>query len=105
MSSALTRYRQHAGNAIGASAQPLLKRGLAALGKRREAKRRILLTYTHTKVFNRIYREELPAKAQGIIDAYLATQHMRKLPRILAVRRLGCVMQSPVTRLGQFLFG
>ena len=105
VSSALTRYRQHAGNAIGASAQPLLKRGLAALGKRREAKRRILLTYTHTKVFNRIYREELPEEAQGIVDAYLATQHMRKLPRILAVRRLGCVMQSPVTRLGQFLFG
>ena len=102
---ALTQYRQHDDNTIGASAQPLLKRGLAALGKRQEAKRRILLTYTHTKVFNKLYQGELPAEAQKIISAYLATQHMRKIPRILTVRRLGCVMQSPVTRLGQLLFG
>ena len=101
----LTRYRQHCENTIGASAQPLLKRGLAALGRRREAKRRILLTYTHTKVFNRLYEGQLPAEAQETVSAYLATQHMRKLPRILTVRRLGCVMQSPVTRLGQILFG
>jgi hypothetical protein len=101
----LTRYRQHGDNTIGASAQPLLKRGLAALGKRREAKRRILLTYTHTKVFNKLYEGQLPTEAQEIVSAYLATQRMRKLPRIVAIRRLGCVMQSPVTRLGQILFG
>ena len=101
----LTRYRQHGGNAIGASSQSLLKRGLAALGKRQEARRRILLTYTHTKIFNKLYDGQLPPEAQEIVSAYLATQHMRKIPRILAIRRLGCVMQSPVTRLGQFLFG
>ena len=42
----LTRYRQHEGNKIGASSAPLLARGLAALKKRKDAKRRILLTYT-----------------------------------------------------------
>ena len=102
---ALTRYRQHGGNTVGASAQPLVKRGLAALGRRHEAKRRILLTYTHTKVFNKLYAGQLPPEAQEIVSAYLATQHMRKFPRILAVRRMGCVMQSPVTRLGQLFFG
>ena len=101
----LTRYRQHSGNAIGASAQPLLKRGLAALARRQDAKRRILLTYTHTRVFSRLYEGQLPAEAQRIVSEYLATQHMRKFARVRAVRRLGCVMQSPVTRLGQFLFG
>lgn len=101
----LTRYRQHGDNAIGASSKNLLARGFAALNKRQEAKRRILLTYTHTKVFNKLYEGELPPEAQRIVSAYLATQHMPKLRRILSVRRLGCVMQSPVTRLGQLLFG
>ena len=101
----LTRYRQHEGNKIGASSQSLLARGISALKNRSEAKRRILLTYTHTKVFRKLYGNELPAQAQKITEAYLATQHMRKIPRVLAVRRMGCVMQSPMTRLGQILFG
>ena len=101
----LTRYRQHGGNAIGASAKPLLLRGLDALKNRKDAKRRILLTYTHSKVFRKLYEGELPPGALSVIDAYLSTQHMRKIPRVLAVRRIGCTMQSPVTRLGQILFG
>ena len=101
----LTRYRQHEGNKIGASSQSLLARGIDALKNRSEAKRRILLTYTHTKVFRKLYGDELPAQAREITEAYLATQHMRKIPRVLAVRRIGCVMQSPMTRLGQILFG
>ena len=101
----LTRYRQHAGNAIGASAKSLPARALAALRNRKEAKRRILLTYTHTKVFRKLYGDELPAAARKTVDSYLATQRMKKIPRVLAVRRMGCIMQSPVTRLGQILFG
>ena len=101
----LTRYRQHGDNTIGASSKNLIARGLSALGKRQEAKRRILLTYTHTKVFNKLYEGELPKEAQETVSAYLATQHMPKFRRVMTVRRLGCVMQSPVTRLGQFLFG
>ena len=101
----LTRYRQHGGNAIGASAKPLLLRGFDALKNRRDAKRRILLTYTHTAVFSRLYGELLPPEAGAVVEGYRATRHMRKIPRILAVRRLGCVMQSPVTRMGQVLFG
>ena len=101
----LTQYRQHGENAIGASAKPLLVRGLTALRNGKDAKRRILLTYTHTKVFRKLYGDGLPEPARNIVEAYLATQHMRKIPRVLAVRRMGCVMQSPVTRLGQILFG
>ena len=101
----LTRYRQHESNVIGASNRSLLARGISALRDRKNAKRRILLTYTHTKVFLKLFGEALPAGSKEIVDAYLATQRMKKLPRVLAVRRLGCVMQSPVTRLGQILFG
>ena len=101
----LTRYRQHEGNVIGASPRNLVSRGLSALRNRQDAKRRILLTYTHTKVFRKIYGNELPADAMNTVESYLSTQRMRKIPRVLAVRRMGCVMQSPVTRLGQILFG
>lgn len=101
----LTRYRQHGDNAIGASRQSLPRRALAALRSRDSAKRRILLTYTHTKVFLRLYGDELPQPARRIAEDYLSTQRMLKLPRILKIRRLGCLMQSPVTRMGQMLFG
>ena len=101
----LTRYRQHGDNAIGASKQSLPARALAALMNKDKAKRRILLTYTHTQVFRKLYEGKLPAEASEIVDSYLSTKHMRKIPRVLAVRRMGCVMQSPLTRMGQLLFG
>ena len=101
----LTRYRQHAGNEIGASTRSLLARGMSALKNRDDAKRRIRLTYTHAEAFSRLYGNRLPAQARSIVEEYLSTQRMRKIPRVLAVRRMGCVMQSPVTRLGQILFG
>ena len=101
----LTRYRQHGDNAIGASRKGLIARGFAALRQRKQAKRRILLTYTHTLVFRKLYEGMLPEEADRITAAYLETRRMPKMKRIRAVRALGCVMQSPVTRLGQTLFG
>ena len=101
----LTGYRQHESNAIGASRTGLLSRGIRALGKRKDARRRILLTYTHTLVFRKLYEGELPEDADHLTSAYLATRQMKKIPRVLAVRRLGCTMQSRITRIGQLLFG
>ena len=101
----LTRYRQHAGNTIGASSSSLPVRGFAALLEPQKIRRRILLTYTHTRVFQKIYGDRLPSESRSVIESYLATQHMGKLRRILTVRRLDCVMQSGITRLGQILFG
>ena len=102
---ALTAYRQHEGNVIGASHSGLLARGVRAVGNREQSKRRILLTYTHTQVFCRLYGDLLPEDARKITSDYLATRRMKKIPRVLAVRRMGCTMQNPVTRLGQVLFG
>ena len=101
----LTAYRQHSENAIGASRSGLLVRGMRALGERKKAKRRIQLTYTHTQVFRRLYGDLLPETAQKITSDYLATRTMKKVPRVLAVRRMGCTMQSSITRVGQMLFG
>ena len=101
----LTAYRQHADNAIGASKSGLLARGVRAFGQRKKAKRRILLTYTHTMVFCKLYGDLLPEDARKTAEDYLATRRMRKIPRVLAVRRMGCTMQSRITRLGQILFG
>ena len=102
---ALTRYRQHGENAVGASRKGLLARGFSALKHMKKAKRRILLTYTHTLVFRKLYEGMLPPEADRLTAAYLETRRMPKLRRIRAVRALGCRMQSPVTRLGQIFFG
>ena len=101
----LTAYRQHTGNTIGASRGGLLSRGVKALGARKDARRRILLTYTHTQVFLRMYGDGLPAPARETAEDYLATRSMKKIPRVLAVRRIGCTMQSRITRIGQVIFG
>ncbi len=101
----LTAYRQHGGNAIGASRSGLVTRAFRALAGRKDAKRRIQLTYTHTMVFRRLYEGTLPPAADRITSDYLATRKLHKTARVLAVRRMGCVMQSPITRAGQILFG
>ncbi len=102
---ALTRYRQHEGNTIGASKSSLLRRGFKALGQRKKARERVALTYSHTLSFQQAYGGALPPEAARTVQAYLATQAMPKWKRIREIRRLGCVMQSPVTRAGQILFG
>ena len=89
----------------GALAQRLTKADIAALRQGDKARRRILLTYTHTLVFRKLYEGELPEEADRITSAYLATRRMPKLRRVREVRRLGCTMQSPVTRMGQIIFG
>ncbi len=101
----LTRYRQHGDNAVGASRKKLTERALDALQKKDQARSRIRLTYTHTQVFRKMYEGLLPEEADRLTQNYLATRKLKKLSRIRAVRKLGCIMQSPVTRAGQILFG
>ena len=101
----LTRYRQHGENAIGASRKNLIQRGFEALKQREKAKERVALTYSHSEAFLQAYGEALPSDARKTADDYLSTQHLPKLQRLTALRRQGCLMQSPVTRMGQLLFG
>ena len=102
---ALTRYRQHGNNAIGASRDSLPVRALKALGEREKSKARIALTYEHSQAFLDTYSGVLPEGAERIIINYLLTRNLPKLRRVSAIRKQGCLMQSPVTRAGQFLFG
>ena len=101
----LVRYRQHGTNSIGASASGQLSRGMKALGRRERAKQRIALTYTHSAAFLAQCGDLLPPEAASLIRAYLDTRSLPKIRRIRQVFRLGCTMQSPITRLGQFFFG
>ena len=101
----LTRYRQHGENAVGASRATLIERGRKALREGDRARDRIALTYSHTRAFREAYGDALPGEAADLADRYLATEKMPKPERLRAIRRLGCTMQSPVTRLGQIHFG
>ena len=101
----LTLYRQHGENAIGASRDSLFRRGMKALREREKARERIALTYSHARAFADAYGGTLPPDARKTVDAYLATEFMPKFQRIRTVYRLGCLMQSPLTRMGQFFFG
>lgn len=101
----LVNYRQHGVNVMGASRMTLGQRGVKALSQWQKGKKRIALTYAHTKAFRAAYGEDLPQEARRIIDGYLATEKMGKLRRVLTVQRKGYTMQSKVTRMGQIIFG
>lgn len=101
----LVRYRQHGDNSIGASSRSLFQRGLHALGQRKKSEARIALTYTHAEAFRASYGSALPADAAETIDRYLAIRSLPKLQRIRQYRRMNFLMQSPITRLGQYMFG
>lgn len=101
----LVRYRQHGHNAMGASAENQMQRGLRMLGAWQKGRDRIILTYDHTRMFRTSMADRLPEAALQQIDAYLATQQLPWLRRVMAVQRGGYTMQSVVTRVGQILFG
>lgn len=105
LQSPLVDYRQHGVNVVGASSHGLLHRSVQALGRIQRSKQRIALTYTHARAFWDAYGDALPPAARDTVNAYLSTEAMGKLRRVTAVQRQGFTMQSPVTRLGQILFG
>ena len=65
----------------------------------------IELTYTNAQNLRSSFGDACPEEAARTIDQYLASRSLPKLKRIRFLRRGGYLMQSPVTRLGQFLFG
>ncbi len=100
----LVRYRQHGTNTVGASQESLLRRAFRALGSGDAVRERIALTFQHARAFQDMFGDSLPPEAARVIQDYLSTQDMSKIRRIAAWRRQGTLMQSPVTRLGQFFF-
>ncbi len=101
----LVRYRQHGTNTVGASEAGQLRRGAKALAQAERARARIRLTYDHAAMFAEAYGSTLPTEARQTVETYLATKDMPKLKRLLALRRGNYLMQSPVTRVGQMIFG
>ncbi len=101
----LVDYRQHGGNAVGASRGGPAKRALSLLRAPGKAAERIARTYRQTEAFLDAYGDLLPPDAAKLAADYLATEYLPRLRRVAAVRRLGCRMQSPWARAGQLLFG
>ena len=101
----LVDYRQHGENVKGASRTGLVKRGLRALNQRKKGKERIRLTYRHTADFLSMAASVLPPESRDCIETYLKTEKLPKGKRLRAVQRGGYTMQSPITRMGQRLFG
>lgn len=101
----LVDYRQHDANVLGASRTGLLRRGMSALGHRKRVRQRIRLTYDHARWFAAGYGDMLPEAARRVVDAYLQTEELPRLRRIAALRQGNYVMQSWVTRWGQYFLG
>ena len=101
----LVMYRQHTDNAIGASAGTQFSRGVGSLSRAGKARQRIALTYDTATMLRAAYGALMPRGAAETVDAYLATRGMSKLARVLKVQRMGCTMQSAITRAGQLLYG
>ena len=101
----LVRYRQHDGNAIGASREPQLLRALHALCDLDKARARIRVTYWHAAAFRDAYAPLLarcPESAQTL-DSFLAIPRLPRCQRLAALYRGGFLMQSSIARLGQLL--
>ena len=100
----LLDYRQHGTNVMGASRHALLRRGLSALRTPQQAKARIALTYQQARDFRRCFGADLPDEAAQTVDRYLTIAQLPKLQRARALRQDGYLMQSCITRLGQYIF-
>lgn len=101
----LVQYRQHEGNAVGASNEGMLARGARALRMPDRAKERIRLTYQQANAFREVYGDALPPVSAEIVETYLKTETMPWILRVGTIWRNGYRMQSLVPRLGQIFFG
>lgn len=100
---ALTDYRQHEKNAIGASRKGLLHRAMASLRAPQRVRERIELPRRMACAMLDIHGEELPQDARCTLEGYIALQKLPKAKRIAALRRGGYLMQHPLMRLAQYL--
>lgn len=101
----LVNYRQHDTNVMGASKAGLLRRGLNALHSPAKAKARIALTYQHAHVLRESFGDTLPPESREIIDRFIAIEALPKAQRIRALYQGGYLMQRPIARIGQIIFG
>lgn len=101
--SALADYRQHGGNAMGASGGGLLSRSLAALKTPSRVRARIALSYRNAAQFAQAYGDLLPTEARQTLDRLAEIPAMGKWQRMRALRRGGFRMQSFPAQAGLLL--
>ncbi len=99
----LVRYRQHGGNAIGASSTGFAGRFLKALRMPAAVRKRLKVNETQAACLLNSYAGMLPPDKEKIIRTYLEISHAPKLKRPFLLKKGDYLMQSPLTRLGQYL--
>ncbi|MBR0217340.1 MAG: glycosyltransferase family 2 protein [Clostridia bacterium] len=99
----LVRYRQHGTNAIGASTSGFLGRFIKALQMPAAVKKRLKVNETQAACLLKSYGGFLPRKQEEIIRGYLAIPKVPKCKRPFLLKKGDYLMQSPITRLGQYL--
>lgn len=97
-------YCQHGENQVGASRDSLAARAARALGAWEKGRERVALTYRQAQAFYDCYAGMLPGEAERCIKSFLKIPQKGKFRRIHALRAGGYTMQSPVTRMGHYLF-
>ncbi|MBQ6527386.1 MAG: glycosyltransferase family 2 protein [Clostridia bacterium] len=99
----LVRYRQHGTNAIGASTHGTAGRFLEALRMPAVIRKRLKVNETEATCLLQSYAGILPEKQEKIIRDFLAISKAPKVKRPFLLKKGDYLMQSPVTRLGQYL--
>ena len=100
----LVRYRQHAGNVVGASHGGILLRALKALSMPGRIRERLQLNDAMAKCLLNSYDSLLPERERKIILDYLQIRLAPGIKRPRLLREGGYLMQSRVARMGQYLF-
>jgi hypothetical protein len=99
----LVRYRQHGTNAIGASTSGFMGRFIKALQMPAAVKKRLNVNETQAACLLKSYEGILPKSKEEIIQGYLAIPNAPKCKRPFLLKKGDYLMQSPITRLGQYL--
>lgn len=99
----LVRYRQHGTNAIGASTHGIAGRFLEALRMPAAIRKRLKVNETEAICLLKSYTGILPEHQEKVIRDFLAISKAPKLKRPFLLKKGDYLMQSPITRLGQYL--
>lgn len=100
---ATMRYRQHAGNQVGAKASygfAFIKRKLASLG---EVRKNYNATYTQAKAFFENFGKDLEPNQYELIKTYCEIPKMCKFKKIKTINKYGFKKCTRLRLIGQYI--
>ena len=97
-------YRQHGGNAIGATNVRSIGYKLRRLADNSHIRNRINSTYPQAESLLRLYESELTEEQKNILKRFIAIPSMKKLNRLQTICNLGVFMDGFSRNVAYFLF-